>query len=116
MPLLLLADLLLFAVARMRRKHLGGALVVVFLAVWVTLEFTGCGGGSSSPPPTGTPAGPPKAKTITRNTYALVNAAQGFADFGQHIDRTTVGIGVAFAAVSVCLELAAHLERELKGS
>jgi hypothetical protein len=65
---------------------------------------------------TGTKDSPPKAKTITRNTYALVNGAQGFADFGQHIGGTTVGIGVAFAAVSVCLELAAHLERELKGS
>jgi hypothetical protein len=65
---------------------------------------------------TGTKDSAPKARIVTRNTYALVNAAQGFADFGQHIDGITVGLGVAFAAVSVWLELAAHLGRELKGS
>ena len=43
----------------------------------------------------------------------LANAAQTFGDFGQHTDGANVDSGVAFAALTVCLELAAALEREL---
>jgi hypothetical protein len=63
---------------------------------------------------TGTDKSPAKAKTVTRTTYALVSAAHGFGDFGQHMEGAIVDVGVAFAAMSLCLELAANLERELK--
>lgn len=63
---------------------------------------------------TGTDKSPAKAKTVTRTTYALVNAAHGFGDFGQHMEGSIVDVGMAFATMSLCLELAANLERELK--
>ena len=62
---------------------------------------------------TGTDRSAAKAKCVTKNTYALANAAHGFSDFGQHIDGAPVGLGTAFAALSVCVELAASLDREL---
>jgi hypothetical protein len=57
-PILALAVSLLF-VARTRRGRLGSSVAILFLVLWVTLEFTACGGGGGStlPPPTGTPAG-----------------------------------------------------------
>ncbi len=61
---------------------------------------------------TGTEKSSRKAKYVTKNTYALTNAAHGFSDFGQHIDGA-VDLGTAFAALSVCIELAAALDREL---
>lgn len=65
---------------------------------------------------TGTDKTGPKAKYVSKNTYALANAAQGFGDFGQHIEATDVPVGVAVAAVTVCLELAACLAEELPHS
>jgi hypothetical protein len=61
---------------------------------------------------TGTEKSAPKAKKISKNTWALASSAQGFGDFGQHIDGIDIPVGVAVAAVNVCLELAASLERE----
>jgi hypothetical protein len=62
---------------------------------------------------TGTEKSAPKAKCVSRATFALVNAAHGFGDFGQHLDGATIEVTVAFAAMSLCLELASNLEREL---
>jgi hypothetical protein len=64
---------------------------------------------------TGTERSPRKAKAISKSTYALVQAAHGLGNLGQHLEGVTIHVGVAFAAISVCLELAASLERELKG-
>lgn len=64
---------------------------------------------------TGTERSPRRAKAVSKTTYALVHAAHGFGDLGQHLEGATVDVGVAFSAISVCLELAANLERELKG-
>jgi hypothetical protein len=60
----------------------------------------------------GTEKSEARARFISKNTYVLANAAQTFGDFGQHTDGTNVDSGVAFAALTVCLELAAALERE----
>jgi len=61
------------------------------------------------------PKVPRKAKVVSNATYALVYAAHGFANLGAHLEGgVTVDVGVAFAAISVCLELAASLERELR--
>ena len=62
---------------------------------------------------TGTERSRPVAKYVTRNTYSLLAAAQGFGDFGQHMDGMSVHPGVAFAAMSVCIETAGTLQREL---
>jgi hypothetical protein len=63
---------------------------------------------------TGTEKSPPRAKVVTRATYALVSAAHGFGDFGQHLENVAIDFGVAFAAMCICLELAASLDRDLK--
>jgi hypothetical protein len=63
------------------------------------------------------PKMPRKAKAVSNATYALVYAAHGFANLGAHLEGgATVDVGVAFAAISVCLELAANLEREVKST
>lgn len=62
---------------------------------------------------TGTLNSSAKASRVSKNTWALANAAHGFGDFGQHLDRVKIDVGVAVAAVSVCLELAACLDREV---
>jgi hypothetical protein len=62
---------------------------------------------------TGTQESPPKARKVTKNTFALTSSAHGFGDFGQHIDGIEIPAGVAVSAVMVCLELAACLEKEL---
>ncbi|MFC1881355.1 hypothetical protein ACFL2S_07660 [Thermodesulfobacteriota bacterium] len=62
---------------------------------------------------TGTQYSAPKAGRISKNTWALTSAAQGFGDFGQHIDGVEIHVGVAVSAVSICIELAACLDREL---
>ena len=64
---------------------------------------------------TGTDRSGAKAKCVTKNTYALTSAAHGFGDFGQHIDGAPVDLGTAFAALNVCVELAAVLDREISG-
>jgi hypothetical protein len=62
---------------------------------------------------TGTENSDPVAKYITRSTYVLVSAAQGFGDFGQHIDGNTVHAATGVAAMAVCVEMAATVVREL---
>jgi len=57
-----------------------------------------------------------RAKFVSKSAYALVDAAHGFGNFGQHIGGTKVDPGTAFAALSICVELAALLDRELEHS
>lgn len=65
---------------------------------------------------TGTERSGPVARYVKRTTYALVAAAQGFGDAGQHPDGAGVHPGAAFAAMAVCVELAAELKRRLPGA
>lgn len=54
------------------------------------------------------------AKHITTSTYVLVQAVHGFGNFGQHRGpRDVVHAATALAAMTVCVELAATLSREL---
>ncbi|MDY0042688.1 MAG: hypothetical protein RBS57_20445 [Desulforhabdus sp.] len=62
---------------------------------------------------TGTQNSAPKANKVSKNCWVLASAAQGFGDFGQHIDGIEIHVGVAVSAVNVCLELAACLDGEL---
>ncbi|MHB1186604.1 P-loop NTPase family protein [Thiobacillus sp.] len=50
---------------------------------------------------------------VTKNTYAIANAVQGFRDFGVHPKATNIDPGTAYAALHLCIELAASLAREL---
>ena len=63
---------------------------------------------------TGTQNSGAKARKISKSTYALVNAAHGFGDFGQHMDGADIPVGVAVSAVMTCLELASCLCSELR--
>lgn len=56
------------------------------------------------------------ATFVTKNTYVLANAVQGFRDFGVHPKATDVNLGTAYSALHVCIELAATITRELKAS
>jgi hypothetical protein len=62
---------------------------------------------------TGTPSSVPCAKYVTKATYVLINAVHAFADFGQHQEGVPVEPGTAYAALHLCIELAASLVREL---
>jgi hypothetical protein len=53
------------------------------------------------------------ARLVTKNTYVLANALQGFRDFGVHPKSADVDLGAAYAALHLCIELAAVLTREL---
>lgn len=56
------------------------------------------------------------AKHITTSTYVLVSAVHGFGNFGQHRGlKDVVHAATALAAMTVCVELAATLSRELGG-
>jgi hypothetical protein len=55
------------------------------------------------------------AKFVTTGTYVLTNAAHAIGDFGQHQEGAPVDPGMAYAALNVCVELAAALTRELPG-
>jgi hypothetical protein len=62
---------------------------------------------------TGTQSSDPCAKHVTKSTYVLMNAAHAFGEFGQHQEGTPIDPGTAYAALHVCIELAAALTREL---
>jgi hypothetical protein len=53
------------------------------------------------------------ARFVTKNTYVLANAVQGFRDYGVHPKAAEIDVGTAYAALHVCIELAAALSREL---
>lgn len=54
------------------------------------------------------------ASFVTKNSYVLANAVQGIRDFGVHPKATDVHVGTAYAALHVCIELAATVTRELQ--
>ncbi len=53
------------------------------------------------------------ARFVTKNTYVLANAVQGFRDYFVHPKASEIDTGTAYAALHVCVELAAALTREL---
>jgi len=63
---------------------------------------------------TGTQNSVAKAKHVTKNTYALASALQGFGDFGQHLEGAKVPMGVAVSSVMMSIELASLVASELK--
>lgn len=66
---------------------------------------------------TGYDSGQPVARFVTRSTYSLLSAVHGFGNFGQHRGpRDVVHAATALAAMTVCVELAATLSRELSGA
>jgi hypothetical protein len=63
---------------------------------------------------TGNDICPSVAKNITKSSYVLVSAVHGFGNFGQHRGpKDVVHAATALAAMTVCVELAATLSREL---
>lgn len=62
---------------------------------------------------TGTDKSDPCAKYVTAGTYVLMNAVNGFGDFGQHQEGAPIDAGMAYSALHLCIELAAALTREL---
>jgi hypothetical protein len=62
---------------------------------------------------TGTKKSAPCAKHVTKGTYVLMNAVHAFGDFGQHQEGASIDSGTAYAALHLCVELAAALAREL---
>ncbi|WP_431127547.1 hypothetical protein [Variovorax paradoxus] len=63
---------------------------------------------------TGTDRSAPCAKHVTKGTYVLMNAVHGFGDFGQHQEAAPIDLGTAYAALLLCVELAAALTREVQ--
>jgi len=55
----------------------------------------------------------PKAQHTSKDTYVLINAIHSFRNRGQHSDGQEMHVGVAVAAIMLCLELLSCLEREL---
>lgn len=53
------------------------------------------------------------AKYVTKSTYVLANAVQGFGDFGQHQEGAPIDPGTAFSGLHLCIELAAAITREV---
>ena len=62
---------------------------------------------------TGTQRCGPCAKYVTKSTYVLANAVQGFGDFGQHQEDSPIDPGTAYSGLHLCIELAAAITREL---
>src|SRR5262249_16155009 len=56
---------------------------------------------------TGTERSKRCAKHVTKGTYVLMNSAHTFGDFGQHQEGAPVTPGMAYAALHLCIELAA---------
>lgn len=62
---------------------------------------------------TGTDKSQSCAKYVTKDINALMNAAHGFGDFGQHREGADVSTESAYAILSMCIELASELNRRL---
>jgi hypothetical protein len=56
------------------------------------------------------------ARFVTKNTYVLANSVQGFRDFGVHPKATEIALGAAYAALHLCIELAATVTSELSST
>jgi hypothetical protein len=65
---------------------------------------------------TGTGASQRCAKFVTKSTHVLMNGAHAFGDFGQHREGAPIDPGTAYAALHLCIELAASLTRELSSA
>jgi hypothetical protein len=62
---------------------------------------------------TGTERSVRLAKHVSKGTYVLMNSAHAFGDFGQHQEGVRVDVGTAYAALHLCIELAASFGRDL---
>jgi hypothetical protein len=62
---------------------------------------------------TGSQNSVPCAKYVTKGSYLLINGVHAFGDFGQHQEGVAVDPGTVYAALHLCIELAASLHREL---
>jgi hypothetical protein len=62
---------------------------------------------------TGTQNSDPCAKHVTKSIYVLMNAAYAFGEFGQHQEGALIDPGTAYAALHLCVELAAALTSKL---
>lgn len=62
---------------------------------------------------TGTQRCDPCAQYVTKSTYVLANAVQGFGDFGQHQEGALIDPCTAYSALHLCIELASALARDL---
>lgn len=63
---------------------------------------------------TGTERSVRLAKKVSKGTYLLTNSAHAFGDFGQHQEGARVDVGTAYAALHICIELAASLGHDLQ--
>jgi hypothetical protein len=54
------------------------------------------------------------ATRVSRGTFVLMNSVYAFGDFGQHQEGARVDVGTAYAALHLCIELAASLGRDLQ--
>lgn len=55
------------------------------------------------------------ARYVTKNSYVLANALQGFRDFGVHSKSASIDLGTAYVALHTGIELGAALAEELPG-
>ena len=62
---------------------------------------------------TGTDKSVSKSQHVSKNTFVLINSLQGIGDFGQHIDGAEVHVGIAISSVTLSIELAEILSKEL---
>ena len=58
----------------------------------------------------------PKAKFVSKNTYTLSNTLHCMGNFGEHLEGTKPTLGIAISAVSMSIELAHCLSKELNGN
>jgi hypothetical protein len=63
---------------------------------------------------TGTERSRRLAKQVSKGTYVLMNSAHAFGDFGQHQEDARIDVGTAYAALHLCIELAASLSHDLR--
>jgi hypothetical protein len=54
-----------------------------------------------------------KAKSVSKDTYVLLNAIHQFRNRTEHADGQPIFVGVAVSALLLCIELLSCLEREL---
>ena len=63
---------------------------------------------------TGTDRSVRQSKKVSKGTYVLINSAHSFGDFGQHQEGARIDVGTAYAALHLCVELAASLRCDLR--
>lgn len=55
----------------------------------------------------------PKSKSVSKDTYVLLNAIHQFRNRSEHAEGQLIHAGVAVSALLLCIELLSCLEREL---